>query len=155
MVLVDDYDEPIPQVGQKHDNVNTDPDDDDGFEKDSEKVDRDYGKSDADDVEDADDESEDDEDDGPKTPRRSKVPQLAVDEVPAPKSSPQSKDDHQVEHEERATPKLGPDFRSLLVKVYRGPTKQINEKPFASWGYFVKYPSEDSPKTTGNGSSSA
>lgn len=37
-----------------------------------------------------------------------------------------------------------PDMRSLLVKVYRGPTKQIDEKPFASWGYFIKYPSEDS-----------
>ena len=35
------------------------------------------------------------------------------------------------------------DFRSLLVKVYRGPTRHVNKKPFASWGYFVKYPSDD------------
>lgn len=154
---MDDYDEPIPQVGLKHDNINTDHDDDDSFEKDSEKVDRDYGKPDADEAEDVDDEPEDDDDDGPKTAKRSKVPQLAVDEVPPSKSPPQSRDTPKDEHEEeRAEPKLGPDFRSLLVKVYRGPTKQINEKPFASWGYFVKYPSEDEGKgRSSNGSSSA
>lgn len=30
--------------------------------------------------------------------------------------------------------------KSLIVKVYRGPTKQIDHKPFASWGYFIKFP---------------
>ena len=34
-------------------------------------------------------------------------------------------------------------YKNLLVKVYRGPTQKIDEKPFASWGYFVKYPTEN------------
>lgn len=30
--------------------------------------------------------------------------------------------------------------QSLIMKVYRGPTKIIDNKPFASWGYFIKFP---------------
>lgn len=30
--------------------------------------------------------------------------------------------------------------QSLLMKIYRGPTKIVNKKPFASWGYFIKFP---------------
>lgn len=173
VVIVDDYDEPIPQV-EKPDNIKaTDPDDDDGFERDSEKVEKDYGKPEPDDADvDLDDEpEEDDDEDRPKVPRRSKLPQLAVhDEVHSAQQTPRPprpkprlktpKEEHQVEHEEhRPEPKLGPDFGSLLVKVYRGPTKKINEKPFASWGYFVKFPSEtggnSSTVSGGNGSGSS
>lgn len=31
-------------------------------------------------------------------------------------------------------------FKSVMVKVYRGPTTTVKQKPFAPWSYFIKFP---------------
>ena len=135
--IVDDYNEPIPLSAKVDEN-----DDDEEEETPDSQIETDSDHRD----------SENDTETGP-------TDEDEEEEVPDKENAqPANSYDHGEEHADRlhhespiesGEPKMepspkGPDYRSLLVKVYRGPTKQINEKPFASWGYFVKYPSEDS-----------
>ena len=138
----------------------------DGYDSDDHFDDETYVDKDEDKYDDNDGYKNEDKDDGEgsidepidEKDEKTKRKREPSSTKPRPTSSPSGRLKEPVIIEPTESPILDPpttigdDHRNLMVKVYRGPTQEVNQKPFASWGYFIKYPNDDNAMSRTNNS---